>query len=148
MDGIPANQKLWDLKPPGADDVGSEEREAKFEASLNTLAEELKANPEQIEATRRALDAPIGLSLVEGKQRTGTPGTDCRFTRPQSPHVRSYKWVIRDQGQFQQTPVIDAEWWEGYQRKILDIAEASYESDSTMPVSDENESTRLSLRAG
>ncbi|KAL2049921.1 hypothetical protein ABVK25_009788 [Lepraria finkii] len=47
--------------------------------------------------------------------------------------MRSYKWVIRDQGQFQQTPVIDAEWWEGYQRKILDIAEASYESDSAMP---------------
>ena len=71
MDGVPANLKLWDLKPPGADDVGSEEREAKFEASLNTLAEELKTNPEQIEATRRALDAPVGLSLVDGKQRTG-----------------------------------------------------------------------------
>ena len=37
-------------------------------------------------------------------------------------------------------------WWEGYQSKILDIAEASHESDSAMPVSDENESTRLSLR--
>ena len=65
LDGVPANLKLWDLKPPGTDDVGSEEREAKFEASLNTLAEELKANPEQIEATRRAFDAPIGVSLVD-----------------------------------------------------------------------------------
>ena len=164
MDGVPANLKLWDLKPPGADDVGSEEREAKFEASLDTLAEELKANPEQIEATRRAFDAPIGLSLVDGMQRTGKTfaailqaltavslGNRVLMCAPTNGMFEIKDMFSKHRpsmpnGKPPKAYLSVSPWLEDYQRKMLDIAEASHESDNAMPVSDENESTRLLLR--
>lgn len=69
--GVPSEVKLWDSKPIFPDDLEPAQREVKFHKNLEFLAEQMSANEEQVEATKRAYGASAGLSLVHGGPKTG-----------------------------------------------------------------------------
>ena len=68
-DGTPPNIKLWELAP--IDATGNPLDAATLFKNLNFFAEHIKANAEQIEATKKSFDAPSGLSLIHGGPSTG-----------------------------------------------------------------------------
>ena len=57
------------------DDLEPVQREIKFHRNLGLLAEQLNANEEQVDVTKRAYSASAGLSLVHGGPKTGKTAT-------------------------------------------------------------------------
>lgn len=69
QDGVPPKVKLWDIPP--IDATGRVCNAAIFQENLNFFAEHLKANKEQIEATKKSFDSPLGISLIHGGPSSG-----------------------------------------------------------------------------
>lgn len=157
LDGVPSKLKPWDLESNVRDELDPEGRASLFRQHLTFLAEALQANQQQIDATEKAFDSPAGLSLVDGLARTGKTFTSIlqaltavsmghkvilcassagafdiqdlfRKHLSNLPHERKPKAYLAA-----------SPWWEGYQRKTVDLAEASHDPDSLIPVGGQNE---------
>ena len=62
QDGVPPKVKLWDIPPVDATECAC--NAATVQENLEFFAEHIKANKEQIEASKKSFDSPSGISLI------------------------------------------------------------------------------------
>lgn len=68
LKAIPSNLKLWEVQGSNEDCVQSE---STVQTIIRILTVQVPANKEQVEAVKKAFDAPAGFSLVHGGPNTG-----------------------------------------------------------------------------
>ncbi len=71
-DGVPSDVKLWDLEPIIPDGLEPAERKASIHRDIAWLGQGNHGlNKEQVEALEKVFDAPGGLTLVDGRPKSG-----------------------------------------------------------------------------